>query len=508
MATATTNKLPEFATKPQDNTFDEEIIDKSSELEETGFVPNTTIRSSQMNTYMKMMIESLRGIVDGLYRQAAAQGEIKANSTAQEWQDYIQKGLTDLITKTKVNNVVHADEATNVDAITNNDSGNNANVKFSIGDQSFSKTVNNVANANACSGNAASATKLQNARTINISGDAAGTAQSFDGTANVTIPIDVKKSAALDSTNIGDATHPVYFNNEGKPVKVNQKIANDTSGKADTAGTADKAIKLQTSRTISIAGDATGSASFDGSANTTITVDVNHAAALDSKNIGSSTNPVYIDANGKPRATGSSLSKSITGNAGTATKLQTPRNIALTGDVVGNANFDGSGNIAIETSTTIANAKSMVTNTGVLLNAGGQQRPVYFSNGVPTQVNMFREVGQYYLTRTSTGKYEKSAIPDTSHFLAFVEIGVDIGDIYLSGLAEFKDGIIQGMMSGSFMFNQTGSGSSVAFINTLVYGMKSDSKIVVQGQVVNFDGSISNVISYNFIRITKLYQID
>lgn len=508
MATATTNKLPEFATDPQDNTFDEEIIDKSSELEETGFVPNTTIRSSQMNTYMKMMIESLRGIIDGLYRQAAAQGEIKANSTAQEWQDYIQKGLTDLITKTKVNEAIHADEATNVDAITNNDSGNNANVKFAIGDQSFSKVVNNVANANACSGNAASATKLQTPRTVNISGDATGTAQSFDGTANVTIPIDVKKSAALDSTNIGDATHPVYFNNEGKPVEVNQKIANDTSGKADTAGTADVAVKLQTPRNIALTGDATGSVSFDGSVDATITVDVNHAAALDSKNIGSSTNPVYIDANGKPQATGSSLAKSITGNAGTATKLQTPRNIALTGDVVGNANFDGSGNIEIETSTTIANAKSMVTSSGGLLNAGGQQRPVYFSNGVPAQVNMFRNVGTYQLTRTSTGNYEKSAIPDTSHFLAFVEIGVDNGDIYLSGLAEFEDGIIQGMMSGSFILNQTTSGSSTAFINTIVFGMTFDRTTVVKGQAINGNGSISGDVSYDFIRITKLYQID
>lgn len=508
MATTTTNKLPEFATKPQDNTFDEEIIDKSSELEDTGFVPNTTIRSSQMNTYMKMMIESLRGIVDGLYRQAAAQGEIKANSTAQDWQNYIQKGLTDLIEKTKVNEAIHADEATNVDAITNNDSGNNANVKFSIGDQNFSKTVNNVANSNACSGNAASATKLKNARTFNISGDATGTAQSFDGTGNVTIPIDVKKSAALDSVNIGDATHPVYFNNEGKPVKVNQKIANDTSGKADTAGTADIAVKLQTPRTISIDGDATGSASFDGSADATITVDVNHAAALDSKNIGSSTNPVYIDANGKPQATGSSLSKSITGNAGTATKLQTPRNIALTGDVVGNANFDGSGNIAIETSATIANAKSMVTSTGDLLNAGKQQKPVYFSNGVPVQVNMFSNVGRYLLTRTSAGNYKRSAILDASHFLAFVEIGINNGDVYLSGVAEFKNGIIQGMMSGTFILNQTGSGSSTAFINTVVFGMTSEKTTVVQGQLVAFDGSISANASYDFIRVTKLYQID
>lgn len=377
MTTTTTNKLPEFATKPQDNTFDEEIIDKSSELEETGFVPNTIIRSSQMNTYMKMMIESLRGIVDGLYRQASAQGEIKANSTAQDWQNYIQKGLTDLITKTKVNNAIHADEA----------------------------------------------------------------------------------------------------------------------------------IKLQNSRTISIAGDATGSASFDGSADATITVDVNHAAALDSKSIGNSTNPVYIDANGKPQATGSSLSKSITGNAGTATKLQTPKNIALTGDVVGNANFDGSSNIEIETSTTLANAKSMVTDTGTLLNAGGLQRPVYFSNGKPTQVDMFRCVGTYQLIRTSTGNFEIPAISDTSYFLAFVEIGVENEDVYLSGLAEFSNGIIKGMMSGNFIANQTGSGSSTAFINTLVFSMRSSKATIVRGQAVTFSGSISANVSYDFIRITKLYQI-
>lgn len=507
MATTITNKLPEFATEPQDNTFDTEIIDKSSELEETGFVPNTTIRSSQMNTYMKMMIESLRGIVDGLYRQAAAQGEIKANSTAQDWQNYIQKGLTDLITKTKVNNATHADEATNVDAITNNDSGSNANVKFSIGDKSFSKTVNNVANANACSGNADSATKLQTARTININGDATGTAQSFDGTANVTIPIDVKKSAALDSVNIGDATHPVYFDANGKPVKVNQKIANDTSGKADTAGTADEAIKLQTSRTISIAGDATGSASFDGSANATITVDVKTAAALDSKSIGSSTNPVYIDADGKPQATGNTLDKSITRNASTATKLQTPRNIALTGDVIGNANFDGSSNIEIETSSTITNAKSMVNDAGGLLGVGGLQKPVYFVNGKPVKVNMFKNLGTLNLTKQSNGKYT-TTISDGTHYLAFVEVGDENGNIYLSGIAEFNSAVTVGMMSGSFMLNQTGSGSTTAFVNTIIYCTKNPPVIHVEGQAVNFDGTISNAVNYKFIRITKLYQID
>ena len=46
----------------------------------------------------------------------------------------------------------------------------------------------------------------------------------------------------------------------------------------------------------------------------------------------------------------SGSSGSCTGNAATATKLKTARNIALTGTITGNANFDGSGNISIATS--------------------------------------------------------------------------------------------------------------------------------------------------------------
>lgn len=45
---------------------------------------------------------------------------------------------------------------------------------------------------------------------------------------------------------------------------------------------------------------------------------------------------------------------SVVGNAGTATKLQTPRSIALTGDATGEGYFDGSVNVSI--ATTIANA--------------------------------------------------------------------------------------------------------------------------------------------------------
>ena len=43
------------------------------------------------------------------------------------------------------------------------------------------------------------------------------------------------------------------------------------------------------------------------------------------------------------------INSEITGNISTATKLKTTRNIALTGDVTGNGNFDGTSNLTITT---------------------------------------------------------------------------------------------------------------------------------------------------------------
>jgi hypothetical protein len=56
------------------------------------------------------------------------------------------------------------------------------------------------------------------------------------------------------------------------------------------------------------------------------------------------------------------VADSITGNAATATKLQTARNIALTGDVTGTVSFDGSANASI-TTTIQANSVALGTDT-------------------------------------------------------------------------------------------------------------------------------------------------
>lgn len=87
-----------------------------------------------------------------------------------------------------------------------------------------------------------------------------------------------------------------------------------------TTDTAPSATKLAAARTISLTGGVTGSATFDGSSNT-------------------------------------SISATLAGNAPTASKLATPRTISLSGAVTGSANFDGSSNLSIATTSEIAIAK-------------------------------------------------------------------------------------------------------------------------------------------------------
>ena len=79
---------------------------------------------------------------------------------------------------------------------------------------------------------------------------------------------------------------------------------------------------------------------------------------------GSSTQYDLTD-NNAPRKDGAGATGtwgiSITGNAATTTKLATARNIALTGAVTGNANFDGSENISITTTTNHSHSSKDLT---------------------------------------------------------------------------------------------------------------------------------------------------
>jgi hypothetical protein len=105
-----------------------------------------------------------------------------------------------------------------------------------------------------------------------------------------------------------------------------------------------------------------------------------------------STNLYFTDARAQSAVT------TITGNAGTATKLATSRTISLTGDVTGSVSFDGSANASI-TATIAANSVALGTDTtgdyvatvsagtGISVSGSGEGASVTVTNTGVTSVN-------------------------------------------------------------------------------------------------------------------------
>jgi len=124
------------------------------------------------------------------------------------------------------------------------------------------------------------------------------------------------------------------------------KLQAQVSARLLSTANAVSATKLQTARTISVAGDATGSLTFDGTAN--VSMDV----SLQPSGVSAGTfTKVTVDSKGRVTAGTSlvaadipTLNQNTTGNAGTATKLQTSRTI-------NGVAFDGTSNITVADST-------------------------------------------------------------------------------------------------------------------------------------------------------------
>lgn len=217
-----------------------------------------------------------------------------------------------------------------------------SNGTITVNDDSHNHTIGNVDGLQTAldgklgkTATAAAATKLANARDINLSGDASGSA-SFNGTQDVTISVTIPDMVAATSVADGKAgfvpapstgeqnkflrgdgtwqtpSNTTYStgtatksgltklytgtgtNTDGTMTQnaittaLNGKAASShdheiadvtglqgaLDGKLSTTGTAASATKLATARTISLGGDATGSTTFDGSANKTITVTI------------------------------------------------------------------------------------------------------------------------------------------------------------------------------------------------------------------------------------------
>jgi hypothetical protein len=258
--------------------------------------------------------------------------------------------------------------------------------------------------------NAATASKLLTARTISLTGDATGSV-SFDGSGNVSMTVTVVDDshahvignidgllAALEGKEptigftpiqqgggTGQSNNKLYIGwSAGEELLLQVNTTNfGATWPINISKNAATASKLLTARTISLTGDATGSVSFDGSGNVSMTVTVvddSHAhvignidgllAALEGKEptigftpiqqgggTGQNNNKLYIGWSAGEELLlqvnttnfGATWPINISKNAATASKLQTARTISLTGEASGSVSFDGSGNVSITT---------------------------------------------------------------------------------------------------------------------------------------------------------------
>lgn len=303
------------------------------------------------------------------------------------------------------------------------------------------------AHPNGVSGNAASATKLQTARSLNLGGAVTADAATFDGTADTTINV-----KTLDATKLKGTASVSTTGNAATATKLQTARTLSLTGKAAGSTTfdgsanasinvkfvnADTASKLSTARKINITGNASGSTTFDGTSDVSINVNVSQAAHADKAtadkygaDIADNYIKHYINVSTQDLndvRVGGLYAQSLNANATTARhypeneacsilviqngangvdgctqicttfashnsykreydvasktwsawrryafedstvanaqKLATPRAISLTGNASGSANFDGSGNVSINT--TVNESKHAATATAL-----------------------------------------------------------------------------------------------------------------------------------------------
>ncbi|MDR0864933.1 MAG: hypothetical protein LBO74_08380 [Candidatus Symbiothrix sp.] len=224
-------------------------------------------------------------------------------------------------------------------------------------------------------GNAATATRLVNGRTIGVSGDATGTSAAFTGAANASIPVTLAtvntvpdkygaETASKTLTYGGTFSVPtVTVNDKGLATTGASYTMTMPAAPTTITGNAATATRLATGRTFSVSGDATGtSAAFTGAAAATIPVTLatvnaapaKYGAETASKTLtyGGTFSVPTVTVNGKGLATtGASYTMTMPAaptNTATATALASGRTFSVSGDATGTSTaFTGAANATI-----------------------------------------------------------------------------------------------------------------------------------------------------------------
>jgi hypothetical protein len=209
----------------------------------------------------------------------------------------------------------------------------------------------------------AQADKLTNSRNIAITGDLSWNVN-FDGSANVTATGTLANSGVTAGT-YGSSTQVgiVTVDAKGRVTSASNIPISFSSA------TVDKANQLTNARNFSITGDVDATAvSFNGTGNVNLVTTLDNSGVV-AATYGSSTQvPVFtVDAKGRVTSVTNTGVNFNTATVAQADKLTNSRNIAITGDLAWNVNFDGSANVT---------ATGTLANSGVTANTYGSSSTV------------------------------------------------------------------------------------------------------------------------------------
>jgi hypothetical protein len=198
----------------------------------------------------------------------------------------------------------------------------------------------------ALSGNASTATALETARAIALSGDVVGSAN-FDGTAGISISTTIQaNSVALGTDTTGSyvqslvaGTGVSLANNSGESatptIAIGQSVGTSDNVEFGTvtaalSGNASTATALANARTIALSGDVTASGvSFDGTGNITLSTTI----AANSVALGTDTTGNFVAG---ISGTSNEIEVSGSGSEGSTVTIGLPDNVTITGNLTVN----------------------------------------------------------------------------------------------------------------------------------------------------------------------------
>lgn len=200
---------------------------------------------------------------------------------------------------------------------------------------------------------AASATKLDTARALNLGGAVTADAATFDGTANATINV-----KTLDATKLKGTASVSTTGNAATATKVVATAAAGASANIAEATMASNDLARIRVSGATNAGELALETADDGSEPIVARqyTGIYETPVRTAKILDESGNTSFPGTVVAPKFTGT-----LNGNAATATKLQTPRTLSLTGKAAGSATFDGSANASINVTSVNADTASKLS---------------------------------------------------------------------------------------------------------------------------------------------------